>query len=165
VQANVQRLKTGPIQVREHIPTEKYTGLEAPRWQPPLDSPCEGPVTYPGDIKTLVKSSKERSGPTLNVLELNEHLNLSNKTDKYTCIKFVLPYLLVLLNAFKLLCLFRVQFLEYIWPPVLLNGTRIIQINQPNRCNNFSCLLLEVYVQLNTFRASSRLSSGAQQLQ
>ena len=39
------------------------------------------------------------------------------------------------------------------------------QINQPTRCNNFSSLLLDVYVQLNMFRASSRLSSGAQQLQ
>jgi hypothetical protein len=25
---------------------------------PPLDSPCDGPVTYPGDTKILVKSSK-----------------------------------------------------------------------------------------------------------
>ena len=33
VQAKVQRLKTGPIQLREHIPTEKHTGLEASRWQ------------------------------------------------------------------------------------------------------------------------------------
>jgi len=32
---------------------------------PPLDSPCDGPVTYPGDIKTLIKSSNGRSGPTL----------------------------------------------------------------------------------------------------
>jgi len=40
-----------------------------------------------------------------------------------------------------------------------------IQIYQPTRCNNFSSLLLEVYVQLNMFRASSCLSSGAQQLQ
>jgi hypothetical protein len=32
---------------------------------PPLDSNCDGPATYPGDIKTLVKSSKERSGPTI----------------------------------------------------------------------------------------------------
>jgi hypothetical protein len=41
------------------------------------------------------------------------------------------------------------------------------QINQPTRCNNFSSLLLDVYsyVQLNMFRASSRPSSGAQQLQ
>jgi len=31
-----------------------------------------------------------------------------------------------------------------------------IQINQPTRCNNFSSLLLHVYVQLNMFRASSR---------
>ena len=33
---------------------------------PPLDSPCDGPVTCPGDGKVLVKSSKGRSGPTLN---------------------------------------------------------------------------------------------------
>jgi hypothetical protein len=39
------------------------------------------------------------------------------------------------------------------------------QINQPTRRKNFSSLLLEVYVQLNMFRASSRPSSGAQQLQ
>jgi len=26
---------------------------------PPLDSPCDRPVTYPGDIKTLIKSSNE----------------------------------------------------------------------------------------------------------
>jgi len=39
-----------------------------------------------------------------------------------------------------------------------------IQINQPTRCNNFSSLLLDVYVQLNMFWASSRPSSGAQQL-
>jgi hypothetical protein len=29
-----------------------------------------------------------------------------------------------------------------------------IQINQPISCNNFSSLLLDVYVQLNMFRAS-----------
>jgi hypothetical protein len=40
-----------------------------------------------------------------------------------------------------------------------------IPIIQPTKCNKFSSLLLEVYVQLNTFRASSRPSSGAQQLQ
>ena len=27
-------LKTGPIQLREHTPTEKHAGLEASRWQP-----------------------------------------------------------------------------------------------------------------------------------
>jgi hypothetical protein len=42
---------------------------------------------------------------------------------------------------------------------------RSIQINQPTRCNNFSNLLLDVYVQLNMFRPSSRPSSRAQQLQ
>jgi len=40
-----------------------------------------------------------------------------------------------------------------------------IQINQPTRCYSFSGLLLDVYVQVNMFRASSRPSSGAQQLQ
>jgi hypothetical protein len=40
-----------------------------------------------------------------------------------------------------------------------------IQINQPTRCNNFSNLLLDVSLQLYIFRASSRPSSGAQQLQ
>jgi hypothetical protein len=39
-----------------------------------------------------------------------------------------------------------------------------IQINQPTRYNNFSSLLLDVYLQLNMFRASLRPSSGAQQL-
>jgi len=33
---------------------------------PPLDLPCNGPVTYPGDIKTLRIPSKGTSGPTLN---------------------------------------------------------------------------------------------------
>ena len=41
----------------------------------------------------------------------------------------------------------------------------VIQINQPTRCNNFSSLLLGVYVQLNMFWVSSHPSSGAQQLQ
>jgi len=40
-----------------------------------------------------------------------------------------------------------------------------IQINQPTRCNNFSSLLLDVYVQLNMFWVFSRPSSGAQHLQ
>jgi hypothetical protein len=40
-----------------------------------------------------------------------------------------------------------------------------IQINQPTRCNNLSSLLLDIYLQLNMFRTSSRPSSGAQQLQ
>ena len=34
---------------------------------PLLDSPCDRPVTYPEDSKTLVKSLKGRSGPTLNM--------------------------------------------------------------------------------------------------
>jgi hypothetical protein len=39
------------------------------------------------------------------------------------------------------------------------------QLNQPTRCNDFSSLLFDIYLQLNMFRASSRPSSGAQQLQ
>ena len=39
-----------------------------------------------------------------------------------------------------------------------------IQIYQPTRCNNLSGLLLDVYLRLNMLRASSRPSSGAQQL-
>jgi len=39
-----------------------------------------------------------------------------------------------------------------------------IQINQSTRCKNFSGLLLDLYVQLSVFRASSRPSSGPQQL-
>jgi len=35
----------------------------------------------------------------------------------------------------------------------------------PTGCNNFSSLLLDVYFQLNMFRASSRPLSGAKQLQ
>ena len=37
-----------------------------------------------------------------------------------------------------------------------------IKINHPTRCNNFSSILLDVYVHLYLFRASSRPSSGAQ---
>ena len=45
-----------------------------------------------------------------------------------------------------------------------LESEHIIQINQPTKCNNLSSLFLGVYLQLNMFRASSRPSSGAQQL-
>jgi len=43
---------------------------------PPLDSPRDGPVTYPGDIKILIKSSKGISGPTLN---MTTRLGLTDK--------------------------------------------------------------------------------------
>jgi hypothetical protein len=45
------------------------------------------------------------------------------------------------------------------------NKSKSFPVNQPTRCNNFSSLLLDVYVQLNMFQVSSRPSSGAQQLQ
>ena len=40
---------------------------------PPLDSPCDGPVTYPGDTKILIKSSNGRSGEGTNyILRIKE---------------------------------------------------------------------------------------------
>ena len=39
---------------------------------PPLDLPCDGPVTYPGDIKTLRIRSKGRSGPSLKITDLKK---------------------------------------------------------------------------------------------
>jgi hypothetical protein len=39
------------------------------------------------------------------------------------------------------------------------------KINQPTKCIHFSSILLDVYVQLSMFRASSHPSSEAQQLQ
>jgi len=57
----------------------------------------------------------------------------------------------------------RVKFLAR--TVVLMSSIVQIQINRPTRCNNFSSLLLDIYLQLNMFRASSRPSSGAQQLQ
>jgi len=43
---------------------------------PPLDSPWDGPLPYPGETKTLIKSSKGRSGPTLN---MTTRLGLTDK--------------------------------------------------------------------------------------
>jgi len=40
----------------------------------PLDSPCDGPVTYPGDIKTLIKSLKGKNGP-------KEHRTIEEETE------------------------------------------------------------------------------------
>jgi hypothetical protein len=50
---------------------------------PPLDSPCDGPVTYPGDTKILEKSS-ERSGPTRKMRQTeyqNKHYNINQKDE------------------------------------------------------------------------------------
>jgi len=81
VQAKAQRLKTGPIQLRDSAkgahPYRKACrskGIKVAA--PPLDSPRDGPVTYLGDIKTLAKSSKGRSGPTLN---MTTRLDLTDK--------------------------------------------------------------------------------------
>jgi hypothetical protein len=58
---------------------------------------------------------------------------------------------------------------EYFWQTHVLEAKYLssyyFQIKQPTRCNSSSSLLLDVYIQLIMFRASSRPSSGAQQLQ
>jgi len=55
---------------------------------------------------------------------------------------------------------------EHNMVPYLWNENKSkFQINQPTRCDNFSSLLLDVYMRLNMFRAPLRPSSGAQQLQ
>ena len=50
---------------------------------------------------------------------------------------------------------------SYLWlhTPHLMHPSRI-KINQPTRCNNFTSLLLDVYVWFNMFRVSPRPSSG-----
>jgi len=85
-----------------------------------------------------------------------------------TCL---MPHFLIFLRKSQQPCLFHEALTDYY--TILLHKFKVcksvlhhtIQINQPTRCNNFSSLLLVVYVQLNMFRASSRPSSGAQQLQ
>ena len=49
---------------------------------PPLDAPCDGPVTYPGDTKILVKSSKGRSGPTLKFRPMIGNSQAHNNSEK-----------------------------------------------------------------------------------
>jgi hypothetical protein len=51
---------------------------------PPLDLPCDGPVTYPGDIKTLRIPSKGRSGPTLNMTKKNHCIREKNRSREYS---------------------------------------------------------------------------------
>ena len=70
----------------------------------------------------------------------------------------------------KSYCKFRVSAGKVTWDKfVTINiGENVLLNNSnksPTRCKNFSSLLLDVYVQLSMFRASSRPSSGAQQLQ
>ena len=57
---------------------------------PPLDLPCDGPVTYPGDIKTFRIYSKGRSGPThlLGITKLykekNQCIGRKNSSREYS---------------------------------------------------------------------------------
>jgi hypothetical protein len=68
-------------------------------------------------------------------------------------------------GEFKLFASGRVDSAVDMWVAEKLRPYETVQINQPTGCNNFPSLLLDVYVQLNMFRASTRPSSGAQQLQ
>ena len=79
----------------------------------------------------------------------------------------------LILNQMKPVCILRLHFFKIHFDIVIpikaghsiwslpINFSTIIQTNQPTRCNNSSSLLLDVYAQLNMFRASSRPSSGA----
>jgi hypothetical protein len=67
-------------------------------------------------------------------------------------------------GEFKLFASGRVDSAVVMWVAEKRRPYETVQINQPTRCNNFSSLLLDVYIRLNMFRASSRLSSGAQLL-
>jgi hypothetical protein len=71
------------------------------------------------------------------------------------------PHTLDLSMSLRFLWLYRVS-CTY---PINRKILTYIQIRQTTKCNNFSSLLLDVYVLLNMFRASSCPSSGAQQLQ
>jgi len=58
---------------------------------PPLDSLCNGPVTYPGDTKILVKSSKGRSGPTLNTTTKIKNLKDNTAVISFSDSQFYAP--------------------------------------------------------------------------
>jgi hypothetical protein len=92
--------------------------------------------------------------------KLYEQLHTNGAADKLNCIK-------TYSQIFKARCVW------YLWmnvqDMVVLKTVQLdtiklkvcksvhrhaIRINQPIRCNNFSSLLLDVYVQLNMFRAS-----------
>jgi len=49
----------------------------------PLDSPSDGPVTYPGDTKIIVKSSKGRSGLTLSMTAQNMVKEIKQYQEKW----------------------------------------------------------------------------------
>jgi hypothetical protein len=69
------------------------------------------------------------------------------------------------IHSRSLACMVHVGCEQLLCDPEGVTDVFTIQINQPTRCNNFSSLLLDGYVRLNMFRASSCPSSGAQQLQ
>ena len=58
---------------------------------PPLDSTCDGPVTYPGDTKLLETSSKGRSGPTLNT-KINKITKIQFYKYEHIVVKFVCEF-------------------------------------------------------------------------
>ena len=59
VQAKVQRLKTGPLSAKGAHPYRKACGSRGIKVAAPLlDSPCDSPVTYPGDSKNTRKILK-----------------------------------------------------------------------------------------------------------
>jgi hypothetical protein len=65
---------------------------------PPLDSHCDRPVTYPGDNKILIKSSKGRSGPTLNTIFIITHIKIPYVTAVKQVSDFKTPIILYLIK-------------------------------------------------------------------
>jgi len=67
---------------------------------PPLDLPYDGPVTYPGDTKIPIKSSKGRSRPTLKIR--NSQINNGRKV--YALNAHPTTFLLIYLEMKKKKC-------------------------------------------------------------
>jgi len=107
-------------------------------------------------IKQLLDGSEERSSHLFRVGSMKSLLSL----------RFCKIFRLMLYWIFPAKwSLKRTMFTYNFKLKVCKSVHHTFQINQPTTCNNFSSLLLDVYVQLNMFQASLRPSSGAQQLQ
>ena len=112
-------------------------------------------------------------GHSFHFLALQHIVQLKNLKHRLQCIRHsVVNVCCVVLLMAHHWCTGTLKYTVHVFSKVFLTFKvwksvhhHTIQINQPTRCNNFSSLLLDVYVQLNMFRASLHPSSGAQQMQ
>jgi hypothetical protein len=97
------------------------------------------------------------------VFTLCSRLNLCSKEDNPLCALQPENNPCSLTQGEKVCSFYNDDISAKIYIQVQSNQTFLapIQIIQPTRCNSFTSLLLDVYVWLNTFRASPRPSSGA----